>query len=948
VVLASHKHPGAADVEVLYDALQQHEALLAMQSHMQSEAERLRCAFGERFCGMDTAWTNILAALTWTQRMRELCGQRPMSERLVQWATRPGEHTPPVQALVAHHAHFEEQWSVVEAGFEAPEPTFRGTPLKALSLTALRARLDTIRERIDELQSWIDFKSCEGQCERAGLQGFLHQLQKALPPSDQLERIFQKSVYQAWATAIIDQDPQLKEFRGRHHEQVIDEFKAVDRKLVQLASQCVVAACSARRPRSVAAQAQESEIGLLRREAAKRRRHWPVRRLFESMPNLLLKLKPCLCMSPLSVSQFLPPEKFKFDLVIFDEASQIFTEDAIGAIYRGHQLVIAGDSKQLPPTDFFKSIDSESDEVDEHLLEDETSADFNSVLDECESLPGMSVYALKWHYRSRHESLIAFSNHRFYHSRLITFPSAYHHHKALGIEFVHLPDGVYDRGGKRINQREAEEVADRVFRHFAQYPQKSIGVVAFSQAQMVAIEDEIERRRKTNTAFEHFFTEDRLEGFFVKNLENVQGDERDVIIFSIGYGRDQHGRLTMTFGPLNRNGGERRLNVAVTRAREKVVLVSSITAADIDVGATQAAGVLHLYHYLDYAARGEEALLLTGPQGQREADSPFEEDVAGEIRALGYTVVPQVGCSGFRIDLGIVDPAEPGRFLLGVECDGATYHSAATARDRDRLRQQILEQLGWRLHRIWSPDWVTKRAGEIRRLREAIEAARHRDSYETALAAVISDAEDADSQQPMPDVERVAVTHTNADAVLPGTIPYELYEVDMAYEDRGEFHEPHYRAEQSALLAEVVSTEGPLHIELATERVLAAWGRKRAGDRIRRAMAEAVRICAERSWLEQREDFLWPVGVNEVPVRVPVSDRTKRKVGHIPPEEIQACMLLIIRHEVGIGLDALLRVTANVFGFDRTGNDIRQRLLKECEVLQQRGAVTNVDGWLSC
>src|SRR5262249_43088395 len=197
-----------------------------------------------------------------------------------------------------------------------------------------------------------------------------------------------------------------------------------------------------------------------------------------------------------------------------------------------------------------------------------------------------------------------------------------------------------------------------------------------------------------------------------------------------------HGRLTMTFGPLNRNGGERRLNVAVTRAREKVVLVSSITAADIDVGATQAAGVLHLYHYLDYAARGEEALQLTGSQGLGEGDSPFEDDVASEIRALGYTVVPQVGCSGFRIDLGIVDPAEPGRFLLGVECDGATYHSAATARDRDRLRQQILAQLGWRIHRIWSPDWVTQRAGEIRRLREAIEAARRRDSPETALTAV--------------------------------------------------------------------------------------------------------------------------------------------------------------------------------------------------------------------
>ena len=300
----------------------------------------------------------------------------------------------------------------------------------------------------------------------------------------------------------------------------------------------------------------------------------------------------------------------------------------------------------------------------------------------------------------------------------------------------------------------------------------------------MAIEDEIERRRKTNTAFEHFFREDRLEGFFVKNLENVQGDERDVIIFSIGYGRDQHGRMTMAFGPLNRHGGERRLNVAVTRAREKVVLVSSIMASDIDLNATQSVGVFHLYHYLDYAARGDVALQLTGPQGLGEADSPFEDDVAGAIRALGYNVVPQVGCSGFRIDIGVIDPAEPGRFLLGVECDGATYHSAATARDRDRLRQQILEQLGWRIHRIWSPDWVTHREGEIRRLKQAIEEARCKDGHDAAFEALASDAEGTPVQPQASDIERVVVAHPDTHGTLPGTVSYAVYEVSSLLRER--------------------------------------------------------------------------------------------------------------------------------------------------------------------
>jgi hypothetical protein len=950
VVLACHKRPDAADLSGLDDALKKNEELLAMQLHINSEAERLRRVFGKRFCGIETAWTDILVAIEWTQKIREIFGQRPMSERLVQWAIRTGKHTPLVQDLVVHHAHFGEKWFAMASRFEDPEPAFQGTPLKDLPLVAFLARLSAIRARIDDVQSWTDFKRLEGQCEHAGLTGVLKQLQKDPPPSAQLVPMLQKSIYQAWATAIVEQDPSLKEFRGGHHEQLIKTFKEVDRKLVRLASQRVVEACSARRPRSVSLQAQDSEVSVLRREAAKRRRHLSVRHLFDRIPNLLLKLKPCLFMSPLSVSQFLPPEKFKFDLVIFDEASQIFTEDAVGAIYRGRQLVVAGDSKQLPPTDFFKSIDTDSDDDDENPSEDETSADFNSVLDECETIRGIRLCSLRWHYRSRHESLIAFSNHRFYDSRLITFPSARHQHQTLGIELVHLPDGVYDRGGKRINQREAESVAARVFAHFAQYPQKSIGVVAFSQAQMMAIEDEIERRRKTNAAFEHFFREDRLEGFFVKNLENVQGDERDVIIFSIGYGRDQHGRITMAFGPLNRNGGERRLNVAVTRAREKVVLVSSIMASDIDLGATQAAGVLHLYHYLDYAARGDAALQLTGPQGQGEADSPFEDEVAGAIRALGYDVVPQVGCSGFRIDIGVLDPAEPGRFLLGVECDGATYHSAATARDRDRLRQQILENLGWRIHRIWSPDWVTQREGEIRRLRQAIEEARWNAGQDVECEALISDAEGSHVQQQASDVERVAVAHSDTGGPLPGTVSYEVYEVRVSYENGSEFHDPQYREEQSGLLAEVVRQEGPMHIELATKRVLAAWGLTRAGVRIIDAMAEAVRRCARMSLLEQRGDFLWPTGVDDVPVRVPVShiQETYRDVAHIPPEEIQACMLLIIRHAVGIGVDSLVKETANVFGFNRTGNRIRERLLKECEALQQQGTVTNVEGSLCC
>ena len=291
----------------------------------------------------------------------------------------------------------------------------------------------------------------------------------------------------------------------------------------------------------------------------------------------------------------------------------------------------------------------------------------------------------------------------------------------MGVKFVHVPDGVYDRGGRRDNIREAEKVVSLVEEHLRRFPNQSLGVVTFNLAQADTIENHFEQFRRQNPDLERYFAPDRFEKFFVKNLESVQGDERDVLIFSIGYGKDKFGRLTMNFGPLNSNGGERRLNVAVTRARKKVIVVSSIRASDFDLGEVNREGVRVLHRYLDFAERGQDALALQGGQG--EFESPLEQAVAAKIRSFGFGVVPQVGCSTFRVDLGVVDPSNPGRFVIGVECDGASYHSSATARDRDRIRQQILEKLGWKIHRIWSPDWVTRNETEVNRLKSAIEIA---------------------------------------------------------------------------------------------------------------------------------------------------------------------------------------------------------------------------------
>ena len=630
----------------------------------------------------------------------------------------------------------------------------------------------------------------------------------------------------------------------------------------------------------------------------------PIRTLFQKIPNLLVKLKPCLLMSPITVSQFLPAESNKFDLVLFDEASQIVPEDAIGSIYRGKTLVVAGDNKQLPPTSFFQK--NLIDDVDWDELSDEDVEVFDSILDECLGI-GLPVKTLKWHYRSRHEDLIAFSNHRFYDDNLITFPAAKAQTDSLGVKLVYVPDGVYDRGGKRNNPLEAEKVADLVFEHFRNYPKKTLGVVTFSIAQMETVEEAIDRRLKEQPDFEQFFKEDRLEGFFVKNLENVQGDERDVIFFSVGYGYDQGKQMAMNFGPLNKPGGERRLNVAVTRAREKVVLITSIKATDIDPE-TKAIGVQTLRYYLDYAEHGPETLESVKAK-EGEFDSALDEDVAAEIKKMGYEVIPQVGCSGYRIDIGVVDPVNPGSFLLGIECDGATYQSSSSARDRDRLRDQVLRQLGWRIHHIWSPAWVARRDSEIRRLKDALEQAQQfqleKDAQKPVIDVKADNAPETDVQKiQFGGVEKIGVPYKIQP--LKATFnPYiKVATANKTYDSKqkNEFHFPENREIQTKLLAELVQKEGPVHFDYAVERLAAAWGVKQVTPQITHAVKEALNNLLREQKVVIKGSFLWPPELKQTPIRVPIQGipESKRKPEYIAPEEVESAMQLVAKYALGI------------------------------------------------
>lgn len=461
-------------------------------------------------------------------------------------------------------------------------------------------------------------------------------------------------------------------------------------------------------------------------ECNKKARHLPLRTLFQRIPNMMKRLKPCVMMSPLAVSTYLDSGQIQFDLVIFDEASQVRPFDAVGAIYRGRQLVVAGDQKQMPPTTFFDrmGVEDDLDEIDEES-ETVNLRDYESILDVCLSI-GMPRKRLRWHYRSESEQLIAFSNYHFYDNDLVTFPSARDGDGARAVQHILVGDGRWRTGSSGgFNDLEARRTVELIFEHYENNPEKSLGVITFNKRQQVAVLDYLYEALKERPDMEEFCSESVEEALFVKNLENVQGDERAVILLSMAYGKDQNEKFNKRFGPLNRQGGERRLNVAITRAREKVIFISSVQSRDLDLSPSAAIGAHLLKSYLEYAERGIESLGADRHEDTgADFDSPFEAEVYNELQKRGFDVRKQVGCGGYRIDLAIVHPEHAGCFVLGIECDGATYHSSKTARDRDRLRQAILEDhLGWTLIKIWSTDWIRNRQHQVQRIVKAYEQA---------------------------------------------------------------------------------------------------------------------------------------------------------------------------------------------------------------------------------
>jgi very-short-patch-repair endonuclease len=548
----------------------------------------------------------------------------------------------------------------------------------------------------------------ENGLETAGAGKLVVEIKTGKPDAKSWPSMFTHAWLSSTLDAVSQQDPEVRGFMGATHSRYVDDFTHLDEERINLTTDRVRRAHGERAIAAMNANTQGEQ--LIRAEATKIRRHLPLRKVFAQAADVLTAVCPCWMASPLSVSQLLDSGRQYFDFVIFDEASQVLPEDAIPSILRGNKLVVAGDSKQLPPTTFFAAGDDEEYASDEDAIATEG---YESLLDAMNAFLNGSY--LDWHYRSRDESLINFSNHYIYQDRLVTFPGP-GGPPAISHVLVKQEFGV--DGQEDSSSQEVQRVVALVLEHARSSPDQTLGVITMGIRHMNRVQAALDQALEKRADLGVFFDPNKGERFFVKNLERVQGDERDAIIISIGYGKDRGGNLPLRFGPLLPEGGRRRLNVAVTRARQKLTVVSSFSHLDLDLARVRpGSGVELLRNYLQYASTNGKRLGDAEVTG--EPLNAFEAEIFDCLSARGLKLIPQMVASHFRIDMVAEHPKKPGRYVLAIECDGATYHSSYTARDRDRLRQQQLENLGWRFHRIWSTDWFMRKEDEIQRAQRA-------------------------------------------------------------------------------------------------------------------------------------------------------------------------------------------------------------------------------------
>lgn len=895
---------------------------------VKENAELGHQVFGSYWKDLASDWAHLRAIEMW----EALSSDVPEGWRASASAIAPLREYGAVIAKLEHAG--TSMWSSVEqlvAALRLDLGEAYGEPvLAAVGFEEIVSRFDGWSLNSDRLDEWIQWRAIRTGLYGAGLAELARRLADGRVGHAAATDVFEYAYLDCIARVVFESCPMLARFKGTAHEGAIEEFRSLDTQRIRMARQEVLAAHTSGMPRG---NAGVGEIGQLAHQWNLLRPKLPLRKLIASAGRAMLAIKPVWMMSPMSLAQYVAQGTLTFDLVVMDEASQITPVDALGAIMRGSQLVVVGDEKQLPPTSFFDRManaDGAEDDADEPTDELTVTAgisDIESVLGLC-AARGMPARMLRWHYRSKHESLIAISNQEFY-KQLYIVPSA--SADDVGLRF-HPVDGTYDRGRTRTNAAEAKAVAEAVMAHARRYREAtpyplgmSLGVAALSVAQRDRILDELELLRRGSPELESFFGHETTEPFFVKNLESIQGDERDVIFISIAYGPDDEGYRTMFFGPVSQNGGERRLNVLISRARRRCEVFSSIRSADIDLARAPSTGARVLKAFLAYAETGklDRSVLSATPQG-----SDFEDDVAQALAAAGFAVEQQVGVNGFFLDLAIKNPERPGSYLIGIECDGASYHSSRSARDRDRIREMVLRDRGWRIHRIWSTDWFRARDRELKRAIAAINAARV-----TAPAGPVPEREPLPAEV-VPMIER--------------TVPRQrkvLYrEASFTVADS---HEPHRMplAKRIDAIRKIVAIEGPVHGAEVARRFAAICGKNRAGGRIDAAVQEALRHGVRQHHFRLDGDFV--LGPDQETIgprdRSSVSSLNLRKPECLPPTEIKNGVIQVVREHLGVTRDEVADAVAGLFGFQRVTEGIGSAIEVQLRALLSSG-VLRIEG----
>lgn len=941
---------------------------------VREEDERLAPAmasdFGAYFEGAATDWGSVAGAIDWTHRFID-AARGPMTEVLRRHATEPEapvEYASRSAVLEAAIGRYVEVLCTLDQRFEATATEWGAWD--AAPFAEFESWATALGEAAGEAPSWVEYRAAAKEFEERLGEDSVTALRAITDRAEDVPGIVARRAYELWLEQVYAAEPVLQQFSGVEHEELRNRFRELDELFPVEARRRVRERVSQRYPDGT--NVQSGQLGTLNRELAKQRRQMPVRKLIRSIPNLMQTLKPCFLMSPLAVSQYLPAGRSEedspeFDTVIFDEASQVLPEEAVPALERAQQAIVVGDRQQLPPTTFFLGGGDDDLDDDEGLVPDAFEG-VDSILDVMVGLGGTAIAQryLSVHYRSRCESLIRFSNHAFYENRLLTFPGP--DPSDVCVRDVYLPHATYDAGGSRTNRGEAERVTSMVFELMETLPgDESVGVVALSRAQADLLEKLIEHGRLDRRDLDDRFREDLPERFFVKNLENVQGDERDHMILSVGYGPTPAGAVPNRFGPINREGGERRLNVAVTRARKSMSVVHSLRAEDIT---SETPGARQLRRYLKYA-RNPDTAIEAEIVGTGEPESPFEEAVLVALRERGHSVVSQVGVSGYRIDLAIRSERGEG-FDLGIECDGVTYHRSPAARDRDWLRQQVLEGLGWRIHRVWSTAWTKDPDGEMATIERALDLARAGAPPErptepdispilvpgpvpaspnsVASGAPLADiVPEADEPSPPPAGDWPLVDANAAAEIAPGqdesnasrdapaaasALFFETYRRYVGEFIDGDAHlVPMERLTEQVVL--IVVVEHPVHVDVVVERLRGLLGVQRIGNRIRSRIDGAVEAANRDGVLRRDGEFLWLADDLGQAVR-PRHDPT-RPIGRVSDAEVDAGLLAVARRTFGAAQDVLVRETARQFGWRRTGHEIRERLTERVERLVASG-----------